>query len=477
MIKYNLHLIFTSTLILMVGCHGNYTQQENLLTAKPHIEDSICYNVPKSSRLCDHMKVEKQFVTIGDCKLYCEVEGEGVPLVLIHGGPGGTHHCFHPWLTAASKQFKVIYYDQRGCGLSDFKAGEGYSFEQTVKDLENLRKALKIDKWIVMGHSFGGAVAQFYTIKYPRAVIGQILVGSVPMINNPELKSTNENWFLNKQEKQKADEILQLIIAGKLTYEQYFYNSSINGGWKRQNFVKPTVERQAQMASYDIVFDKAFSSDFDSYNFEHAFDNCPIPTLICEGKYDSLWSAKKVPLFRKNHPNSTFKQFEESSHNIYSDEPELFVNTVSSWANSIKVIDNQKVVEWQTATSLLLRDQLCLIDMRKEFIQLVKKGNIVSIKQYYDKFKMNRKDIPLFSEPAMNSLAYSYLSQNKLNIAIELFTLIMKEYPLSWNAFDSLGEAYLKAGKNDLAIANYKKSVELNPRNKTGIEILKKLEH
>jgi len=466
---------FTLMLILISSCRTNRNKQENLLTAKPHVEDSIRYNVPKSPRLCDHIKAEKQFVNIGDCKLYCEVEGEGVPLVLIHGGPGGTHHCFHPWLTAASKQFKVIYYDQRGCGLSDFNSGKGYSFEQTVDDLENLRKALKIDKWIVLGHSFGGGVAQYYTIKYPQAVIGQILVGSGPMINNPEMKSTNENWFLNKQEKQKADEILALIMAGKLSYAQYFYNSDINGGWKRQNFLKPTEERQVQMATYDIVFDPAFNSDFESYDFGHAFDGCPIPTLICEGKYDSLWSAKKVPMFRENHPNSTYKLFEKSSHNIYSDEPELFVNTVSSWANSIKVTDNKKVEEWQTATSLLLKDQLSLIDKRKEFIHLVKAGNIVSIKQCYDKFKMNRKDIPLFSEPTMNQLAYSYLAQNRSDMAIELFTLIVKEYPQSWNAFDSLGEAYLKAGKKDLAIANYKKSVELNPNNKAGIEELKNL--
>jgi Tfp pilus assembly protein PilF len=51
----------------------------------------------------------------------------------------------------------------------------------------------------------------------------------------------------------------------------------------------------------------------------------------------------------------------------------------------------------------------------------------------------------------------------------------VQDYPKFWNAYDSLGEAFLKAGQKELAIMNYQKSVELNPQNQTGIEALKKL--
>lgn len=50
-----------------------------------------------------------------------------------------------------------------------------------------------------------------------------------------------------------------------------------------------------------------------------------------------------------------------------------------------------------------------------------------------------------------------------------------EEYPKFWNAYDSLGEAYTKAGQEDSAIENYEKSIELNPQNQGGIEALKKL--
>jgi len=51
----------------------------------------------------------------------------------------------------------------------------------------------------------------------------------------------------------------------------------------------------------------------------------------------------------------------------------------------------------------------------------------------------------------------------------------VREYPDYWNAYDSLGEMYLDAGEKKLAIENYQKSIELNPKNESGIQQLNKL--
>lgn len=452
-------------------CKSNL-QPENLLTALPHIEDSIIYEIPPAPRLCDAMDVEKLYIDVGDCKLYCEIEGEGIPMILIHGGLGGTHHCFHPWLSGAKNNFKIIYYDQRGCGLSDYNEGEGYSFEQTVEDLENLRKALKIDKWILLGHSYGGAIAQYYTIKYPKNVLGQILVGSVSMINNPGIEATNQHHFKSEQEIEKLNEILNLMMAGKLTYAQYFYNSDINGGWKRQNFLKPTKERHSQLALYDILFDPNINSDYKSYDFKNAFENCPIPTLICEGKYDSTWSAIKVPMLVKNHPNAVFQLIEKSSHNIYSDQPEEFIHVIENWSKSLKAANNKEIDDWKNYTNDLLGSQIDLINNNKDFIRLIRDEGTAAAKLFYEDFKINNPDKVLFFENSLINLGYSYLRNDKIEEAISLFELNIKEFPESWNAYDSLAEAYLKAGNKKLAIEYYKKSVELNPENTNAQKII-----
>ena len=471
-------LLYFFILFLFLSCTSIQSNEnkQNLLNSVPHVEDSIIMDIPKSARLCDNMDINKQLVEIGDCKIYYEIEGEGIPLVLINGGPGGTHHCFHPWLTGAKDKFKIIYYDQRGCGLSDFNPGEGYSFEQTIDDLEKLRIALKIDKWIVLGHSFGGGIAQYYAIKYPQNLMGTILVGSVPMINKPELNSANENWALCEKEKSKKEELVKLIIGGKLNYAQYFYNDAINGGWKRQNYIKPEQEMFSQLANYDIVFDPNYSSDYQLYDFEHAFKTSPIPTLICEGKYDSLWSSEKVAVMKKNHPNAKFEYFEYSSHNIYSDEPEHFIKSISGWADEIEIPDKDKIAEWKIKTNEILGKQFDLIANNKAFINLIKNEGAESAEKFYNNFKKNNPGQILFLENSMNALAYSYMDNN-ISLAIELFRLNVKENPQSWNVYDSLAEAYLKAGKKQLAFENYEKSLELNPKNENARNIMQQIEH
>ena len=78
-------------------------------------------------------------------------------------------------------------------------------------------------------------------------------------------------------------------------------------------------------------------------------------------------------------------------------------------------------------------------------------------------------------ENTLIALGYHFLFSGQTDAATQIFRLEVQDYPKYWNSYDSLGEAYLKAGKKDLAILNYQKSVELNPDNHTGIDALKKL--
>lgn len=78
-------------------------------------------------------------------------------------------------------------------------------------------------------------------------------------------------------------------------------------------------------------------------------------------------------------------------------------------------------------------------------------------------------------EQEINALGYRLLRGEKIGEAVEIFKLNASEHPGSWNVYDSLGEAYLKQGQKESAIENYRKSLELNPNNLNGREVLKKL--
>jgi CubicO group peptidase (beta-lactamase class C family) len=80
------------------------------------------------------------------------------------------------------------------------------------------------------------------------------------------------------------------------------------------------------------------------------------------------------------------------------------------------------------------------------------------------------------SESSINSTGYQLLFAKKLPDSIQIFKLNVELHPQSWNVYDSLGEAYMNNGDKHLAIQNYKKSLDLNPNNTNGAEMLKKLE-
>lgn len=79
------------------------------------------------------------------------------------------------------------------------------------------------------------------------------------------------------------------------------------------------------------------------------------------------------------------------------------------------------------------------------------------------------------TEAALNGLGYGLLEAARMYEAIEVFKLNVKLFPDSWNVYDSLGEAYMAVSNNELAIQNYEKSLELNPENTYGKEMLTKL--
>jgi CubicO group peptidase (beta-lactamase class C family) len=79
------------------------------------------------------------------------------------------------------------------------------------------------------------------------------------------------------------------------------------------------------------------------------------------------------------------------------------------------------------------------------------------------------------SEGTVNTAGYTLMGRKKLDDAIPIFQKNVELHPDSWNACDSLGEAYMKHGDKELAVKNYRKSVELKPTNENGVAALKKL--
>ena len=106
---------------------------------------------------------------------------------------------------------------------------------------------------------------------------------------------------------------------------------------------------------------------------------------------------------------------------------------------------------------------------------IVTRGVQESIEQYRD-LKQNKPDTYDFDEAQLNILGYQLIRNDRLDEAIEIFKLNVEMFPEAYNTYDSLAEAYMIDGNHELAIQNYKKSIELNPDNTNAVRMLERLQ-
>ncbi len=106
-----------------------------------------------------------------------------VPLLVVHGGPGFSHHYLLP-LTDLGDERPVILYDQLDCGNSE-RPGDPtqWTVERFVSEIDRIRNALNIDRLLLLGSSWGGTVAAEYAMRRPPGLLGLVLAS--PLISAP----------------------------------------------------------------------------------------------------------------------------------------------------------------------------------------------------------------------------------------------------------------------------------------------------
>ena len=123
---------------------------------------------------------EVRSVTASDgVRLAVHVTGGGPPVYVIHGGPANDHTGFGDHLAPVSTYAELYLLDQRGCGDSEDAPANSYTLGRLVDDIEDVRLAFGHDKVHLLGHSFGGAVAIAYALRFPGNLAALIIVDSL----------------------------------------------------------------------------------------------------------------------------------------------------------------------------------------------------------------------------------------------------------------------------------------------------------
>ena len=116
-------------------------------------------------------------MTSDSISLYVHVKGEGPMCLYLHGGPGSGS----TWMEAVSghmleKRFTMVYLDQRGVCKSETPKNDDFSFARQIQDWEEVRQALGIDHWLLMGHSWGGILMMGYWKAHPNVIDGMMFI-------------------------------------------------------------------------------------------------------------------------------------------------------------------------------------------------------------------------------------------------------------------------------------------------------------
>jgi proline iminopeptidase len=115
----------------------------------------------------DKYPIEEGFADANGLPIYYMQVGVGEPLVILHGGPGASHE----YLLPLARNNRLIFIDERGSGRSQkIEDPSGYTVENMVEDVEGVRASLGLGKINLLGHSYGGVLAQRRTGSNTRSI-------------------------------------------------------------------------------------------------------------------------------------------------------------------------------------------------------------------------------------------------------------------------------------------------------------------
>jgi proline iminopeptidase len=130
----------------------------------------------------------------GGVRLYYRVTGTGADtVVVLHGGPGLNLEGLRPDLEPLGRDHVLLFYDQRGSGRSALPDTLALTVDAMVEDLEAVRRAFRLERLILLGHSWGGGLAPLYALRYPDRVARMVLVGPISPRGEPYLTEYEAN--------------------------------------------------------------------------------------------------------------------------------------------------------------------------------------------------------------------------------------------------------------------------------------------
>ncbi len=288
--------------------------------------------------------------------------GTGTPVLVIHGGPGFPFAEPIPALDQFTNDHRFVYYDQRGCGNSSrpvdtFTSKNFYNNLKSldaqlglgaqIADIERIRRILKTEKLIIIGHSFGGFLATLYAAEFPEHVQGLILAAPADVLKIPQ---ADGGMFPAVRAKLPAglqhgyDQFIQdYLDFGKIFTKSEADLQKLNWRFGEYYFIAAGHMETLPSEGSDPVPPSApgwmvqamYLSMGKKHDYRLALTAVELPVLVLHGQ-DDLTPVSASEQYLEWLPSAELKVIEDAQHDVFTDQPDQFAAAVAAFLTKLK---------------------------------------------------------------------------------------------------------------------------------------------
>lgn len=277
------------------------------------------------------MEPSDGFVKVNGFRIYYRSFGKSRKgtILGLHGGPGGTNDYLLPMADLAQFGYRVLLYDQLGCGKSERpKSSEYYTLSRFADEVEALRKGLSLGRVDLLGSSFGGALALTAALKYPRSFRSLIIANSYSSTALHE-----SEW--NPHTPRKIRETLEHYgTKGDLQNPKCLAAQKYLDRTQLCRLRVPPYEWNYTLEHFSHEVNEKLKKSLEGWDVTDRLPEIRLPSLVITGEYDIL-PPKLARMIHRGIRGSKLVNFRKCSHLPMWEDRVRFVEVVRDFLDSV----------------------------------------------------------------------------------------------------------------------------------------------
>jgi proline iminopeptidase len=286
---------------------------------------------------------QEEFIGVEGGRIWYHVvgDGPGIPLLLVHGGPGG-RSCYMAALKWLGSERRVIFYDQLGTGRSDRPTDTTlWQLPRFVAEIDAIRQVLQLREVYLYGHSWGGAVVAEYLLTRPHSGVRAAILAS-PLLST-------RRWLADARllRAQLPSELQRVLSAHEAagTFDAPEYLAATDSFYARFltrrtppvrhpecEGVRENAQIYRQMWGPTEFY---VTGNLRGYDRTSRLHELRLPVLLLAGEYDEA-RPETIREFAGLIPGARFQLVEGAAHSITLDQPEQVVSLVRDFLRTVE---------------------------------------------------------------------------------------------------------------------------------------------